>query len=90
VENDVRRAYAKALTSDNMLRYVDTGFKDQYERLLEGITDNFQKKNISLVEFTDFYESYKNNILQFNQLENERMQAIEALQFSIGKNIFPN
>jgi len=90
VENDVRRAYAKALTSDNMLRYVDKGFKDQYERLLEGITDNFQKKNISLVEFTDFYESYKNNILQFNQLENERMQAIEALQFSIGKTIFSN
>ena len=90
VENDVRRAYAKALTSDNMLRSVDTGFKDQYEKLLEGITDNFQKKNISLIEFTDFYESYKNNILQFNQLENERMQAIEALQFSIGKTIFSN
>jgi len=90
VENDVRRAYAKALTSDNMLRSVDTGFKDQYEKLLQGITDNFQKKNISLIEFTDFYESYKNNILQFNQLENERMQAIEALQFSIGKTIFFN
>jgi cobalt-zinc-cadmium efflux system outer membrane protein len=90
VENDVRRAYAKALTSDNMLQYVDTGFKDQYEKLLEGITDNFQKKNISLIEFTDFYESYKNNILQFNQLKNERMQAIEALQFSIGKTIFSN
>lgn len=90
VENDVRRAYSKALTSDNMLRTIDSGFKDQYEGLLQGITDNFQKKNISLVEFTDFYESYKDNVLQLNQLENERMQAIEALQFAIGKTIFLN
>ncbi|HMH22742.1 MAG TPA: TolC family protein [Puia sp.] len=88
VENEVRRAYAKALTTDNMLSYVDPGFRDQFEKLLQGITENFQKKNISLIEFTDFYESYKNNILQFNQLGNDRMQAIEALQFSVGKPIF--
>ena len=90
VENEVQRAYDKALTTDKMLQYIKPGFRDDFEKLLQGITDNFQQKNISLIEFTDFYESYKNNILQFNQLGNERMQAIESLQFSVGKPLFNN
>jgi outer membrane protein, heavy metal efflux system len=73
-----------------MLQSFDPGFRDQFEKLLQGITENFEKKNISLIEFTDFIESYKNNIIQMNQLQNDRMQAIEALHFAIGKTIFNN
>lgn len=88
VENEVQTAYIKALNTAKMLASFDPGFKDELEKLLLGITENFQKHNISLLEFTDFYESYKENILQFNQLQNQRVQAIETLQYSIGKTIF--
>ena len=88
IENEVQAAYSKFLNTDRILRSVDPAFETQFEQLLTGVTDNFQKKNISLVEFTDFYESYKNNVLQLNQLRNDRMQAIEALQFAIAKNLF--
>lgn len=88
VENEVQKAYVRALNTEKMLQSIDPQFTAQFNRLLQGVTENFQKKNISLLEFTDFYESYKNNILQFNQLQNERMQALEALQFAAGSNIF--
>jgi cobalt-zinc-cadmium efflux system outer membrane protein len=88
VEGEVQNAYNKALNTDKMLQSMDPGFREQFEKLLKGITENFEKKNISLIEFTDFYESYKQNILQLNQLQNNKMQAIESLQFSIGKTIF--
>lgn len=90
VENDVQKAYSKLLTTYSMLQSFDPQFQQQYEKLLKGVTDNFQKKNISLVEFTDMYESYRDNIMQFNQLRNNEMQAIEALHFAIGKTIFNN
>ncbi len=85
VQNEVQRSYLKALNTDQIIQSFDPSFKHDLDRLLVGITENFEKKNISLLEFTDFYESYKTNILQFNQLQNERMQALEALQFAIGK-----
>ena len=85
VENEVQRAYLKVINTDKILQSFDPAFRDQLKKLLQGVTENFQKKNISLLEFTDFYESYKQNILQFNQLQNDRMQAIETLQFAIGK-----
>ncbi len=90
VENDVQRAYQKVLNTDKMLQLIDPAFQEQFEKLLQGVTENFQKKNISLIEFTDFNESYKNNMLQFNQLKNDKMQAIEALNFAVGKNTFNN
>ncbi len=90
VENDVQRAYSKLLNADKILRSLDPHFQENFQRLLTAITENFEKKNISLVEFTDFCESYKNNVVQFNQLKNQRMQAIEALHFAIGKTMFNN
>ncbi|WP_315816689.1 TolC family protein [Paraflavitalea speifideaquila] len=88
VENEVQKAYIKALNTGKMLQSFDPAFKKQFDRLLQGITENFQKKNISLLEFTDFYESWKDNVLQWNQLRNEKDQALEALNFAVGKTLF--
>ncbi len=88
VENEVQKAYIKALNTERMLQTFDPAFREQFEKLLRGITDNFQKKNISLLEFTDFYESYKDNILRINQLLNEKDQAKEALNFAVGRTLF--
>jgi cobalt-zinc-cadmium efflux system outer membrane protein len=90
VENEVQSAYTKALNTDKMLQSIDPGFRDEFENLLRAVSENFQKKNISLIEFTDFNESYKNNILQINDLQNQKMQAIETLNFTIGKTILNN
>ncbi|MFT3934214.1 MAG: TolC family protein [Chitinophagaceae bacterium] len=87
VENDVQKAYVKMLTTHKMLQSFDPGFRSQFQRLMDGVTENFLKRNISLIDFTDFVESYKDNVLQLNQLQNDRMQAIEALNFSVGKPI---
>jgi len=87
VENDVQKAYAHLLTTQQMLKNIDPAFRNQFQQLMDGVTENFLKRNISLLDFTDFVESYKNNVLQLNQLQNDRMQAIEALNFSVGKTI---
>jgi outer membrane protein, heavy metal efflux system len=87
VENEVQQAYTKALNTEKMLNAIDPGFQNDFDKLLKSITENFEKRNISLLEFTDFYDSYKQNVLQWNQLQNDRIQAIESLNFSIGKPI---
>ena len=58
------------------------------KNLIDQVTINFQKKNITILEFLDFYESYKQNVLQMNQLRFNKMSALEQLNFSIGKIIF--
>lgn len=90
VDNEVALAFHQYLLSDKTATALDPGFRDRYEHFLQGVTDNFQQKNISLTEFADFIESYKTNVIQFNQMQNARIQALETLQFAMGKILFNN
>ncbi len=88
VKSDVTTSYITALRSEKLLLGFDPKYEDKMKDLIEQVTLNFQKKNITMLEFLDFYDSYKQNVLQMNQLRFNKMSALEQLNFSIGKIIF--
>ncbi len=88
VQNDLLWALTRAQTSDGLFKTFDKRFISNFDRLIAGVVENYRKRNISLLEFTDFLESYRNTVIQFNTLQADRMQAIEELNFAIGKKIF--
>ncbi|HZW69746.1 MAG TPA: TolC family protein, partial [Hanamia sp.] len=88
VRSDVTTNYITALRSEKLLMGFDPAFEEKMKNVINEVTINFQKKNITLLEFLDFYDSYKQNVLQMNQLRFNRMSALEQLNFSIGKIIF--
>ncbi|MFC5408049.1 TolC family protein [Larkinella bovis] len=88
VENDVRRAYQKLLQTDQMYRTFDQTFNGDFGRLIQGVTANYRKQNIDVVEFLDFFDSYKSSQMQYNQLQNDRMQRQEELNFAVGTTLF--
>lgn len=90
VENEVNTAYAKALNTEKTVQSIEPGFRQQLETLLQNMGAHLLKKEISLLEFTDFYDAYKENILQLSNMELDRMQAIETLNYVIGKNLLNN
>ncbi|MBS1760676.1 MAG: TolC family protein [Bacteroidetes bacterium] len=85
VESEVQHAYLNALNTYKMLKGMDPSFQSQFAELLHNVTINFEKRNINLLDFTDFIDSYKQNILQLNQLQNQQMQAVENLNYACGK-----
>jgi outer membrane protein, heavy metal efflux system len=88
VKNDVSTNYVTALRSEKLLASFDPNFDADNTRLINEVTINFQKKNITMLEFLDFYDSYKQNVLQMNQLRYNKMSALEQLNFSTGKILF--
>ncbi len=88
VKNDVTMSYINALRSEKLLMSFDPKFEQNMKDLIKQVTINFQKKNITMLEFLDYYDSYKQNVLQINQLRFNKMSALEQLNFSIGKIIF--
>jgi cobalt-zinc-cadmium efflux system outer membrane protein len=87
VENEVLKVYANALEADKTSRSIDADFEQNLQSLLQSITDNFRKKNISMLEFTDFYESYRDNIIKINQIQNKKAQTMQELRFVVGRNL---
>ena len=87
LENEVLLALTKAQENERLFRKIDQTFQANFEKLIAGVLENYQKRNLTLIEFTDFLESYKNTVSQLNTLQNNRIQAFENLNFVVGKKI---
>jgi cobalt-zinc-cadmium efflux system outer membrane protein len=87
VTSDVAGAYAKAMQTEELYGKFDAGFSADFASLREEVLKNYEKRNISLIEFLDFYDAYKQNVVQFNTLQNNRANAFEGVNYSVGTNI---
>lgn len=84
VEKEVTVAYHRAVETDRLFKSFDRKFTFQYQSLVEGMVANYLKRNMTIIEFTDFYESYRTAMLQMNQLQDDRADAFEALNYALG------
>ena len=87
VRADISKAYKQLLETDKLYRTVSLQFTPDYEKLLDGIIKGYQNHTISLLEFIDYYETYKNSKLEYNRLQNNRLDALENLNLATGTNI---
>ena len=87
LEKEIATAYKKAIDTDRFFRAFDKKFTGEYKTLVEGMDADYQKRNITIIEFTDFYESYRTSMLQMNQLQNERLDAFEGLNYAAGTSL---
>ncbi|KUJ60073.1 transporter [Flavobacteriaceae bacterium CRH] len=59
-----------------------------FEAVYNGMLTNFQKRNVSLLEFTDFMESYNQASIQINELKKKVALSAEELNNTINKDLF--
>ena len=85
VDQEVRIAWTKARAADALYRSLDHSFIDDYHQLVDGMIKSYQARNISLLQFTDFFESYRSSMVQLNQLRSNRLEAFEDLNHAAGR-----
>ncbi|HEY0244350.1 MAG TPA: TolC family protein [Mucilaginibacter sp.] len=88
VESDVATNYKGALRLEKLYNSFDPAFKADFDHLIQEVFKNYQKRNISLLEFLDFYDSYKTNTIQLNNLQLSRITSLEQLNYVTGTPFF--
>lgn len=88
LQSDVFTNYKNALRIEELCNSFDPAFKDNFDKLIQQVFINYEKRNISMLEFIDFYDSYKTNVLQLNNLELSRMLSLEQLNYVTGTPFF--
>lgn len=87
VKADVMQAYAIAMDAEKNYHNFDHSFVADLDTLNQEMLKNYEKKNISLIEFLDYYEAYKDNALQINSMLYNRINALEGINYSVGKEV---
>ena len=88
VAEDVSRSLQKAFAQDKLFQNIDPNFSSDFQRLMNEVLINYQRRNIGLLDFIDFYDSYKQNVLQINTIKYNRILAFEDINFYTGTEFF--
>ena len=59
VSAEVSAAWQKLQISVSLQKIITQDFADKYEELFQNITKSFKLRQVSLIEFIDFFDSYK-------------------------------
>ena len=88
LEREITSAYQNAKQTDRLYKSVDDKFTGEYKQLVKDMISNYEKRDMTLIEFTDFFDSYRSTMLQVNQLQNNLVDAFEELNYAAGTNLF--
>ena len=87
-ENELFTSYARLEKAIQLYRSSNYGLEKDFVLIIEGVNSNFQKRNISLLEFIDYYETYKTTSLQLYQTQKEVLLALEEVNTVTGSHVF--
>jgi cobalt-zinc-cadmium efflux system outer membrane protein len=87
-ENELFTSYARLEKAIQLYRSSNYGLEKDFALIIEGVNLNFQKRNISLLEFIDYYETYKTTCLQLYQTQKEVLLALEEVNTVTGSHVF--
>ena len=88
LQTEITSAWNKWNESRKNYTVIKPTVNSDFEAVYNGILANFQKRNISLLEFTDFMESYNQANLQVNELKKKLALSGEELNSTINKDLF--
>ena len=88
VEENVTNSLQKAFAQQRMFGTIDPKFAADFQRLNDEVLNQYMKRNISILDFLDFYDSFKQNIVQMNTIQFNRVSAFEDINYYTGTNFF--
>lgn len=88
-QNEVIASYNKLMTLLNVQKSGDGEWQSNYDTLLQNMLQSYQTKKVSLIDFIDFFESYKETKFKQLQQQTNLLNAVAELNFVTNQNLIP-
>lgn len=80
-------AYTSLEKATQLYQSTNMDLERNFEKLITGVNENFTRKNISLLEFIDYYDSYKETCIQLYEIKKNVFLVMENLNTVVGQNV---
>jgi cobalt-zinc-cadmium efflux system outer membrane protein len=87
--NQVYNAVQQYRLSEQLLDKNQTDFYERYDQIFNAMLKSFQQRQISLPEFIDFFDSYKETKIKILQLQLNLQKSIADLNYAVGTTVIP-
>lgn len=88
VKTEVLAAWQTLTLSVAEFRKIKNYYSDDFDLVFEGINQNFQKRNISILEFVDFFEAYNESLGEYERVKNHLANSAMQLNYVTASKIF--
>ena len=87
LKNDVVSAINQYKLNQQLFSTQQTAFNEAYDKLFTSMLKSFKERQIGLVEFVDFFDTYKDTKLKILQQQYNLQKAIADLNYATGTTV---
>ena len=87
IKNDITTAASKFTFYQNINNRQQLDFSQQYDKLFNNMLNSYQQRQMSLLEFIDFIDAYKDTKLKLVEQHNQLIHAAQDLNFAVGNDV---
>ena len=87
-EKELFTSYARLEKAIKLYNSSNYELERDFETIIDGVNTNFRKRNISLLEFIDYYQASKETCLQLYQTQKDVFLAMEEINTVTGSDVF--
>ena len=88
VETEVQAAWNNLIRSANEYMKVKNIYTEDFDQVFQGVNANFRKRNITILEFVDFFEAYNESLTEFERVKIQLAIATRQINYVTGSKIF--
>jgi cobalt-zinc-cadmium efflux system outer membrane protein len=86
-QNEVIAAYNKLMTLVNVQKSAGGEWQNSYDQLLLNMIESYRQRKVSLIDFIDFFDSYKDTKTKQLQQQTALLNAIAELNYVTAQNV---
>ena len=87
VHNTLMSAYAELLNENKLYKSIDKAYFNSFNEMYGNIYDSYKNRTIGLIEFLDYFESYKDTRFNLIEIETQLQKQAQQLNYETGKDI---
>ena len=88
IQTDVSAAVLNMRRSIDEYNKLRALYNSDFDEVFNGINENFQKKNISILEFVDFFEAYTESIQEFERIKAQLAVSAAQINYVTANSIY--
>ena len=88
INSEVREAFANMLRSIQEYKKVKQFYNDDFEIVAQGVSENFKNRNISIIEFMDFFEAYNESVAERQRVNIQLITGAEWVNYVTAAKVY--